>query len=95
MAAQPNPPKGLNSPILLTDYSPYPFLIPSIELDFVVEDKYVNISSSMQVEPVSDTPVPLMLKGVDLELKAIALNDSPLPTDAYSLTTTELILHQP
>ncbi len=95
MAAQPNPPKGLNSPILLTDYSPYPFRIPSIELDFVVEDKYVNISSSMQVEPVSDTPVPLMLKGVDLELKAIALNDSPLPTDAYSLTTTELILHQP
>ncbi|HGY5549698.1 MAG TPA: aminopeptidase N [Prochlorococcus sp.] len=95
MAAQPNPPKGLNSPILLKDYSPYPFCIPSIELNFVVEDQYVNISSSMQIEPVSDTPVPLLLKGVDLELNSIALNGSPLPTDAYSLTTTELILHQP
>ena len=63
MAAQPNPPKGLNSPILLKDYSPYPFFIPSIELNFVIEDQYVNISSSMQIEPVSDTPVHYCLKG--------------------------------
>ena len=81
--------------IRLADYSPYPFKIPNIDLDVVVEEQHIVISSSMQIEPVLTTKVPLVLQGVDLELDSIVVNGSSLSTDAYSLSSSELVLHQP
>ena len=79
----------------LADYKPYPFQIPNIELDVVVEEQHIAISSSMQIEPVLTTKVPLVLQGLDLELDSIVVNGNSLPTDAYSLSSSELVLHQP
>ena len=79
----------------LADYRPYPFQIPNIELDVVVEEQHIAISSSMQIEPALTTKVPLVLQGLNLELDSIVINGSSVPTDAYSLSSSELVLHQP
>ncbi|MED5165544.1 MAG: hypothetical protein VX683_06905, partial [Cyanobacteriota bacterium] len=70
----------------LADYRPYPFHIPNIELDVVVEEQHIAISSFMQIEPALTSKVPLVLPGLDLELDSIVINGSSVPTDAYSLS---------
>ncbi|MDP6193445.1 MAG: aminopeptidase N [Prochlorococcaceae cyanobacterium ETNP18_MAG_1] len=95
MAAQPNPPQGVNGPIRLGEYVPYPFLIPTIELDFIVEDDVVRVSSCMRVEPRSAVSVPMLLKGNDLELESISVDGNRLNGDNFKLSSSELVLHQP
>ncbi|MFL0774259.1 MAG: hypothetical protein AB8A39_05800, partial [Prochlorococcus sp.] len=66
------------APIRLTDYTPYPFRVPSISLDVVVEDDHARVISRLQVEPLSSSTTTgstasscssseaLVLQGVDL-----------------------------
>ena len=62
-------------PVLISDYRPYPFKIPSIKLDIYIFDGYVQISSLMKVEPVLEVSVPLVLKGIDIEFQSLTHYD--------------------
>ena len=39
------------STIRLSDYTPYPFRIPAIDLNVVVGDEHVTVTAAFQVEP--------------------------------------------
>ena len=82
--------------VRLSDYRPYPFRIPAIDLNVVVGDPLVTVTADFQVEPkdgVASTA--MILRGVDLELISIAIDDQPLPKDAYSLSGDELMVRNP
>ena len=95
------------APIRLTDYTPYPFRVPSISLDVVVEDDHARVISRLQVEPLSSSTTTgstasscssseaLVLQGVDLNLEAIAIDDVPLAAEAYQLQAGQLRISSP
>ncbi len=77
--------------VRLSDYKPYPFLIPSIELDFDIKGEEVFVNSLMQVIPIDKTSRNLELKGVDLDLQSISINGRSLKDSEYEFSSTELI----
>ena len=84
------------STVRLSDYRPYPFRIPAIDLNVVVGDALVTVTASFQVEPkdaVASTA--MQLRGVDLELVSIAIDDQLLPQEAYSLSGDGLVIRKP
>ncbi len=85
-----------HSTIRLSDYKPYPFRVPSIDLNVVVVDQLVTVTAEFQVEPKNGSdPTALQLRGVDLELLSIAINDQPLQQGEYSLDGEGLVLQSP
>ncbi len=80
--------------VKLSDYSEYPFRIPSIELDFSLHEDHVKVLSVMQIEPLSLENTPLVLKGVQLELESVFVNGSLLSTDLYRLSSEELVIQK-
>ena len=84
------------STIRLSDYRPYPFRIPAIDLNVVVGDALVTVTAAFQVEPMDAVASTAMqLRGVDLELVSIAIDDQPLPQGAYALTGDGLVIRNP
>ena len=85
-----------HSTIRLSDYKPYPFRVPSIDLNVVVLDQLVTVTAEFQVEPKNGSdPTAMQLRGVDLELLSIAINDQPLQQAEYSLDGEGLVLQSP
>ena len=85
-----------HSTIRLSDYKPYPFRVPSIDLNVVVVDQLVTVTAEFQVEPKNGSdPTAMQLRGVDLELLSIAINDQPLQQGEYSLDGEGLVLQSP
>ena len=81
------------STVRLSDYRPYPFRIPAIDLNVVVGDALVTVTAAFQVEPMDAVASTAMqLRGVDLELVSIAIDDQPLPQGAYALTGDGLVI---
>ena len=39
--------------VRLSDYRPYPFRIPKIELNFLIHKQYVLVENIMRIEPLS------------------------------------------
>ncbi|MGC6483929.1 MAG: aminopeptidase N [Synechococcus sp.] len=85
------------STVQLSDYRPYPFAVPTVALDVVVQERLVQVSCRMEMEPRSTQGVsePLQLRGVDLELMDVRLDDRALSPTDYSCTTDGLVVHQP
>ena len=82
--------------VRLSDYRPYPFRIPAIDLNVVVGDALVTVTAAFQVEPKDAVASTAMeLRGVDLELVSITIDDQPLPQEAYSLTGGGLVIRNP
>ena len=59
--------------VRLSEYKPYAFEIPQIELNFLIHEDYVSIESTMRIEPSLQGKSPLVLKGLNLELEEIRL----------------------
>ncbi len=78
--------------ISLSDYAPYPFLIPKIELDFSLHEKHVDVESTLYIEPLFCTLQPLILQGVDLQLDSISLNGIDLECDSYFIDSDKLVI---
>ncbi len=78
--------------VRLSEYTPYPFQIPRIELDFFIYEKYVVLISTMEIEPLSKENIPMVLKGINLELDEIIIQGQVLTNDKYILSTKELII---
>ena len=86
--------------VRLCDYRPYPFWIPTIDLDVVIGDREVQVTSVLRIEPRSDQALDdqvsetLELRGVALELVSLQVDGQPWPTEAYRQDATTLVLHQ-
>lgn len=79
--------------ILRTDYQPYPFNIPTVDLQFDLNGEQTTVYLHIQVErldPKAHTP--LVLDGQDLELVSVHVDDSPWPSDKTQLTPENLTL---
>ncbi len=69
--------------VKLSEYKPYPFLIPDIELEFIIKNDFVIVSSCMKIIPLSTLKVPLILNGHGLDLQLISINSIPLEASSY------------
>ena len=81
--------------IKLSDYIAYPFLIPSIYLDFNIGENYVVVQSSMIVKPTSKVSSELILKGNQIKLLSISIDRKELTSEQYIISGNELIVHNP
>ncbi len=81
--------------IKLSDYIPYPFLIPSIYLDFYIHDDCVVVHSSMIIKPKSIESSKLILQGNQIKLLSIEINGKDLTSEEYILSRNELVIHDP
>ena len=81
--------------IKLSDYVEYPFLIPSIYLDFDIGTDYVVVQSSMIIKPKKKESSKLVLKGNQIKLLSISINGKELNLSEYSISDQDLIVNRP
>ena len=88
---------GVAPPKRLSDYRPFPFAIPRIELNVVVhQPSSVLVTADLHLEPSdSKASTPLILRGVDLELISISLDGHPLESNCYRLNDGQLEIPSP
>ncbi len=79
----------------LSDYTPYPFLIPKINIDFDIYNDKVVVESIMIVEPRTEKASKLFLNGSHIELDSICINGRELESEEYHLSKGNLIIYQP
>ncbi len=82
-------------PIKLSDYSAYPFWIPSINLDFNICEDYVVIKSLMIIKSKSEEPSELILKGNQIKLVSILINGTELKSEEYIVSENQLVIYDP
>ena len=83
--------------VRLSDYKPFPFVVPNVALDVVVQERLVQVTCQMNLEPQLQTGAsqPLVLRGVDLELIEIRLDEQSLSPSDYSCDADGLVVHHP
>jgi aminopeptidase N len=81
--------------IHLKDYTPPPYRISEVALDFTLEGKATHVKATLQVEQRTASAAPLVLDGSRLKLISVALNGTPLGASAYEHTPDALILRNP
>ena len=81
--------------IKLSDYIEYPYLIPSIYLDFYIGTNYVVVESSMIIKPKLKESSKLILQGNQIKLLTIAINGKELKSGEYIISDKELIIYSP
>jgi aminopeptidase N len=77
-------------PIRLTDYTPFGFAIEDVHLDFQLEPGSTTVKATLSVKRLSDGP--LVLDGVRLKLKSVAVDGVVLSANQYLLTDETLTL---
>lgn len=80
------------------DYTPPPYRIDALQLDFDIHDEETLVTSRLTVVPSagSEAQPPFELDGEDLVLRSIELDGSPLSEGAdYTLSADGLSLHKP
>ena len=77
------------------NYRPYPFLIPTIDLEFDLTPGLTKVRSRLLVTRRKDVPhaADLVLDGEDLALISVAINGHEITSAQYALTETTLTLH--
>tara|TARA_B100000579_G_scaffold257767_1_gene212213 strand:- start:810 stop:3431 length:2622 start_codon:yes stop_codon:yes gene_type:complete len=81
--------------IKLSDYKEYPFLIPSINLDFNIAIDFVIVKASMIIKSKSKKPSKLILNGNKIKLISISIDGIELESDEYTITHKELVINSP
>ena len=76
----------------LEEYQAYPYEIENIYLNLSINEDLIHIESVMHIIPKSKIPADLILKGVNINLKKIILNETYLSEDKYHLEKDELII---
>ncbi len=84
-----------NKSTKLSDYVEYPFLIPSIYLDFDICVDLVEVKSSMIIEPKLKESSRLILQGNQIKLLSISINGKELNSEEYYISPNELIIFNP
>ena len=83
--------------IYLKDYSPSPYRVISVDLDFKILAESTRVRALLTVEPRDDTApgTPLVLDGDGLVLGSIAVDGAPLVLSAYAADDDGLTLFEP
>jgi len=83
--------------IYLKDYTPSPYRIIAVDLDFKIEAETTRVRAQLTIEPREDTApgTPLVLDGDELTLGSIAIDGFPLPLSAYAADATSLTVFEP
>ena len=79
----------------LKDYTPPPYRITDLALDFQLEPKATRVKAHMSVERWGDTAEPLVLDGNRLTFVSVAMDGSDLPPSAYSADADKFTLFAP
>ncbi len=83
-------------PIRLKDYRPPDWLIETVDLDVSLDPTATTVRAKLKLKPNSGgTPAPLVLDGEALELRSLALDGKPLPSDSFLATPERLTIAQP
>jgi aminopeptidase N len=86
------PPQAIH----LTDYRPPDFLVPTIHLEFDLEDHATVVRADLAItHQDAGRNIPLVLNGRGLDLVEIALDHAILDASQYRLAGEDLILDQP
>lgn len=83
--------------IYLKDYTPSPYRIVAVDLDFKILPENTRVRALLTVEPREDTlaGTPLVLDGDGLTLSSIAIDGAPLMLSAYAADDKSLTLVEP
>lgn len=76
-----------------SDYTPYPYRIPQVDLQFDLAPDCTRVHCRMTVESVQSAPHPLVLDGQALTLESVKINGQTLAVTDYTLTDQTLTLH--
>ena len=73
------------SPIFLEDYLPPPFLVDDIHLEFLLNEDYTRVNSTLSIRknPVAENSQDIFLNGEELELEDILINGEVLKEAEY------------
>ncbi len=92
---KPDAPK----PVLLSEYTPPPFLIDRVALDIVLDPARTRVTAKLAVRGnptcLSSEKTELTLDGELLELELIKLDGKTLRPSDYTVTDSALVLHAP
>ena len=75
------------------DYQPFPYRLPNVWLRLELDAALTRVTSTMEFERCTATPVPLVLNGQDLGLESVSLDGIPLSEHDYTLKNDSLVLH--
>lgn len=77
------------------DYTPYPWELKKLALDFVIGEQVTTVSSEMHFKLAAGnvTQHEIVLDGQQLELVSISLNNLALTADEYSCDANRLLIH--
>lgn len=79
--------------IFRSDYTPYPFWIPEINLHFVLDPHHTKVISTLRVQRKPDsTNQDLVLDGEGLTLDGLVVDGQPWPAHLYDLSAHQLII---
>jgi aminopeptidase N len=83
--------------IYLKDYTPSPYKIVSVDLDFLIGEVDTRVRAQLTIEPAADTVAgtPLVLDGDELSLGSIAIDGAPLVLSAYASDANSLTVIEP
>ena len=75
------------SPIFLEDYLPPPFLVDDIHLEFLLNEDYTRVNSTLSIRknPVVENSQDIFLNGEELELEDIQINGEVLKEAKYQI----------
>ena len=76
----------------LKDYKPSDFTVTQVDLDFVIEDEYVDVLNVMQIRRQNNDANDLVLDTLDLELHKIYLNGVELEQERFVVDGERLIV---
>jgi len=79
-------------PIRLSDYRPPAFLIDEVRLDFDLQPTATAVKARLQVRRAGAPGDPLVLDGVRLKLKSVAVDGRALAASEYELTPETLTI---
>jgi aminopeptidase N len=77
-------------PIRLSDYTPFPFAIEDVHLDFQLEPGATRVKATLTVRRQAEGP--LVLDGMRLKLNSVAIDGVALSANQYLLTDETLTL---
>ena len=86
--------------VRLADYRPAPYLISRTDLTVRLFADHALVDAALAFSPnpaanVASSPAPLRLAGLDLSLEQLAIDDTPLEPEHYSLEATGLTIQAP
>jgi aminopeptidase N len=82
-------------PVRLADYVAPDWLVPQVDLDFVLDPNATRVRARLTLERNGDGIVPVWLDGEALALESISIDGRPLDDRAFSVNDRGLTLHAP